>query len=91
MSHRGAIGSGPMANAAPLAEWNLPPGFATLRRLMEARMIEAGRRGYVQARTSARDLRHRRSSCRREEGTAPGRCRIMPSSTASFAMWRSGH
>ena len=25
--------------AAPLAEWNLPPEFATLRRLMEARMI----------------------------------------------------
>ena len=44
MSHRGAIGSSPMANAAPLAEWNLPPGFATLRRLMEARMIKAGRR-----------------------------------------------
>lgn len=29
--------------AAPLAEWNLPPEFATLRRLMEARMIKAGR------------------------------------------------
>jgi hypothetical protein len=34
--------------AAPLAEWNLPPEFATLRRLMEARMIKAGRREYVQ-------------------------------------------
>ena len=34
--------------AAPLAEWNLPPAFATLRRLMEARMIKAGRREYVQ-------------------------------------------
>jgi hypothetical protein len=36
-----------MANAldraAPLAEWGLPPAFATLRRLMEARMIKAGR------------------------------------------------
>jgi len=35
-----------MANAldqaAPLAEWDLPPEFATLRRLMEARMIKAG-------------------------------------------------
>jgi len=41
-----------MANAldqaAPLAEWDLPPEFATLRRLMEARMIKAGRREYVQ-------------------------------------------
>jgi len=62
--------------AAPLAEWNLPPEFATLRRLMEARMIKAGRREYVQARTLARDLRHRRSSCRREEGIAVGRCRL---------------
>ena len=34
--------------AAPLAEWDLPPGFATLRRLMEARMLKAGRREYVQ-------------------------------------------
>ena len=34
--------------AAPLAEWNLPPEFATLRRLMEARMVKAGRREYVQ-------------------------------------------
>ena len=34
--------------AAPLAEWELPPEFQTLRRLMEARMIKAGRREYVQ-------------------------------------------
>jgi len=34
--------------AAPLAEWNLPPEFETLRRLMEARMLKAGRREFVQ-------------------------------------------
>jgi transposase len=34
--------------AAPLADWDLPPEFQTLRRLMEARMIKAGRREYVQ-------------------------------------------
>ncbi|MFT6533446.1 MAG: hypothetical protein ACJASC_003010 [Limimaricola cinnabarinus] len=34
--------------AAPLAEWDLPPAFATLRRLLEARMTKAGRREYVQ-------------------------------------------
>lgn len=34
--------------AAPLAEWVLPPEFATLRRLMEARMSKMGRREYVQ-------------------------------------------
>ena len=34
--------------AAPLAGWDLPAEFATLRRLMEARRIKAGRREYVQ-------------------------------------------
>jgi transposase len=34
--------------AAPLAEWNLPEEFQTLRRLMEARMLKMGRREYVQ-------------------------------------------
>jgi hypothetical protein len=34
--------------AAPLADWDLPPEFATLRRLMEARMLKTGRREYVQ-------------------------------------------
>jgi len=34
--------------AAPLAGWDLPPEFATLRRLMEARMLKMGRREYVQ-------------------------------------------
>ncbi len=37
-----------MANAAPLAEWDLPEEFRTLRRLMEARMLKMGRREYVQ-------------------------------------------
>ena len=52
VSHGVATGSRPVANAldqaAPLAEWDLPPEFATLRRLMEARMLKAGRREYVQ-------------------------------------------
>jgi transposase len=39
---------GALDQAAPLAEWNLPAEFQTLRRLMEARMIKAGRREYVQ-------------------------------------------
>ncbi|WP_432759512.1 IS21 family transposase [Defluviimonas salinarum] len=34
--------------AAPLAGWGLPSEFATLRRLMEARMLKAGRREFVQ-------------------------------------------
>jgi len=34
--------------AAPLAGWDLPPGFATLRRLLEARLKKHGSREYVQ-------------------------------------------
>lgn len=34
--------------AAPLQGWDLPEEFATLRRLMEARMNRQGRREYVQ-------------------------------------------
>ena len=34
--------------AAPLQGWELPPAFATLRRLMEARQGKAGKRNYVQ-------------------------------------------
>ena len=34
--------------AAPLADWKLPDEFATLRRLLEARMGKAGKREFVQ-------------------------------------------
>ncbi len=34
--------------AAPLAAWDLPEEFQTLRRLMEAHMLKMGRREYVQ-------------------------------------------
>lgn len=34
--------------AAPLADWRLPPIFDTLRHLLEARMGKAGKREYVQ-------------------------------------------
>jgi len=37
-----------LEQAAPLAEWDLPEEFQTLRRLMEARMLKMGRREYVQ-------------------------------------------
>jgi len=39
---------GALDQAAPLAGWHLPEVFATLRRLMEARMGKAGKREYVQ-------------------------------------------
>ena len=39
---------GALDQAAPLARWELPDAFGTLRRLMEARSGRAGRREYVQ-------------------------------------------
>jgi len=39
---------GALDQAAPLADWDLPAEFHTLRRLMEARLLKAGRREYVQ-------------------------------------------
>lgn len=39
---------GALDQAAPLAEWDLPAEFQILRRLMEARLLKAGRREYVQ-------------------------------------------
>lgn len=39
---------GALDQAAPLQGWDLPDAFATLRRLLEARMGKAGKREYVQ-------------------------------------------
>ncbi len=39
---------GALDQAAPLAGWDLPEAFATLRRLLEARMGKSGKREYVQ-------------------------------------------
>jgi hypothetical protein len=39
---------GALDQAAPLVGWELPAEFQTLRRLMEARLLKAGRREYVQ-------------------------------------------
>jgi transposase len=40
--------TGALDQAAPLVGWRLPPEFQTLRRLMETRLLKAGRREYVQ-------------------------------------------
>ena len=40
--------TGALDQAAPLAGWELPDAFPTLRRLLEARMGKAGKREYVQ-------------------------------------------
>jgi hypothetical protein len=39
---------GAFEQAAPLVGWELPKAFATLQKLMEARLLKAGRREYVQ-------------------------------------------
>jgi len=39
--------TGALDQAAPLVGWELPPEFQTLRRLMEERLLSAGRREYV--------------------------------------------
>ena len=39
---------GALDQAAPLAGWELPEEFATLRRLLEARMGKQGKREFVQ-------------------------------------------
>jgi hypothetical protein len=39
---------GALDQAAPLQDWDLPPEFATLRRLLEARLEKRGRREFVQ-------------------------------------------
>ena len=39
---------GALDQAAPLKGWDLPEAFATLRRLLEARMGKPGKREYVQ-------------------------------------------
>jgi hypothetical protein len=36
------------ARPAPLADWKLPAEFATMRRLLEARMGKMGKREFVQ-------------------------------------------
>ena len=62
--------------AAPLAEWDLPAEFQTLRRLMEARMIKAGRREYVQVLRLLEAFEHGRPACRGEDRAAHGRRRL---------------
>ena len=47
---------GALDQAAPLAGWDLPEAFITLRRLLEARMGKAGKREYVQVLRLLADL-----------------------------------
>ena len=55
---------GALDQAAPLAGWELPEAFHTLRRLMEARAGRAGRREYVQVLRLLETFELRRGACR---------------------------
>src|SRR3954464_13457236 len=46
---------GALDQAAPLQGWDLPEAFGTLRRLLEARMGQGGKREYVQVLESVRE------------------------------------
>ncbi len=49
--------TGALEQAAPLAGWQLPEGFARLRRLLEARLGKAGSREYIQVLRLLEDFR----------------------------------
>ena len=53
---------GALDQAAPLAGWELPDAFPTLRRLLEARMGKAGKRGIRPGPSACGDLRSRGAS-----------------------------
>ena len=67
---------GALDQAAPLADWDLPSEFQTLRRLMEARLLKAGRREYVQVLRLLGDLRARRPARGGEDRAQDGRRRL---------------
>ena len=58
--------------AAPLAGWELPEEFATLRRLLEARMGKQGKREFVQVLRLMEAFAHRRCRGRRRDAIARG-------------------
>ena len=72
---------GALDQAAPLAGWELPEDFATLRRLLEARMGKAGKREYVQVLRLLETFRPRRWKMRSATPCGLARSASMPSST----------
>lgn len=65
--------TGALDQAAPLVEWELPEEFATLRRLMEARMIKAGLCYVCAGLAVVGNVRDGRSEYRRQKCAAHGR------------------
>ena len=67
---------GALDQAAPLIGWNLPEVFATLRRLLEARMGKSGKARIRADPEASGDVRARRTSWCGEGCPAPGRNRL---------------
>ena len=80
---------GALDQAAPLAGWELPDAFPTLRRLLEARMGKAGKREYVQVPSACGDLRSRGASRRGEGRPAPGCDRLRRRQTPCAVPYRA--
>ena len=68
--------TGALDQAAPLAGWELPDAFATLRRLMEARSGRAGTARVRAGPAPVRDVRHTRRACGGQACPSPGRHRL---------------
>ena len=80
---------GALDQAAPLAGWELPDAFPTLRRLLEARMGKAGKRGIRPGPSASGDLRSRGASRRGEGRPAPGCDRLRRRQTPCAVPYRA--
>ena len=80
---------GALDQAAPLAGWELPDAFPTLRRLLEARMGKAGKREIRPGPSASGDLRSRGASRRGEGRPAPGRDRLRRRQTPCAVPYRA--
>ena len=80
---------GALDQAAPLAGWELPDAFPTLRRLLEARMGKAGKREYGPGPSACGDLRSRGASRRGEGRPAPGCDRLRRRQTPCAVPYRA--
>ena len=80
---------GALDQAAPLAGWELPDAFPTLRRLLEARMGKAGKREYVQVLRLLETFDLEGASRRGEGRPAPGCDRLRRRQTPCVVPYRA--
>ena len=80
---------GALDQAAPLAGWELPDAFPTLRRLLEARMGQGRQAGIRPGPSASGDLRSRGASRRGEGRPAPGCDRLRRRQTPCAVPYRA--